>query len=129
MNLPPPLLAQLSEPSRQIPPLPDFTVGPDGLLRRTGSETPLVEELLARTSEIGAEASAALETIITRTYPDNPDPLIRDRRRLDPTDSTLWLSTIMTKAGDDRPDPYFVSTIMTALETDHPDPGRARRGL
>jgi hypothetical protein len=127
MSLSRPLLAEVSEPSRRVAPLPDLDVGRDGLLRRKGSKTPLVEELLSSLAECAVGAIPALETILTRVYPDNPDPLVRDPRRLDAAEKGLWLSTIMTK-GDDRPDPYFLHTIMTEQRYDQPDPNRARRG-
>jgi hypothetical protein len=127
MSVPPPFLAEVSEPSRPVAPLPELDVGRDGLLRRKGIVTPIVEELLFELSDGAAGAIAALETIITRTYPDNPDPLIGDARPLHDAEKSLWLSTIMTK-GDDRPDPLFLDTIMTDQQYDQPDPNRARRG-
>lgn len=125
MNIPRPLLADMSEPSRYVAPLPELGVGPDGLLRRKGIMTPIIEELLAGLSD-SAGAAPALETIITRMYPDNPDPLVRQPHLLSAAEKALWLSTIITKS-DDRPDPFFLDTIMAKQRHDQPDPTRGRR--
>ena len=120
MCLPAPVLVQVSERSRRVRALPELDVGPDGLLRRKSVEKPLVEELLDQ-GEPTADAKAFVETILTRTYPDNPDPLTRARSRFYGAEHSLWLSTIMTK-GDDRPDPNLpLKTMGAQRRLDHRD--------
>jgi hypothetical protein len=136
MAFPAPLLAHMSEPSRRIAALPSLKVGGDGLLRRQDVDTPIVEELLAHAIEPTAQLGSVLETIVTRTYPDEPDPLVRVARK-DRTELGLWLSTVVTKAQLDDPDPWgvrrsarssdYLSTVITEQGFDPPDPNRSRR--
>jgi hypothetical protein len=138
MPLPAPLLAQVSERSRRIQPIPVLEVGRDGLLRRQSMSTPLVEELLSDTIELESGAQSMLETISTRAYPDQPDPLIRAESRKRIGESDFWLSTIITR-GDDPPDPSgvrrssrnvdWVSTIFSNGKFDPIDPNRSRRTM
>jgi hypothetical protein len=77
MNLPAPVLVQLGELARRVTPPQSLHLGRDGLLRRKGVATPLVEELLGDTNELGTEArSLWLSTTVTRGF-DDPDPMCR----------------------------------------------------
>jgi len=79
MTFPAPVLAELSEPARRITSLPSLDLGQDGLLRRKGMSTPIVEELLADTNELGTEErSLWLSTVMTKGF-DNPDPALPRR--------------------------------------------------
>src|SRR5580700_4530583 len=137
MHLPPPLLAQMSEPSRPVLPLPSLKVGRDGLLRREGMSTPIVEELVSDAVELEITARSVFETKNTRSKPDQPDPLIRSANRLHSVGRNLWLSTIMTKRADDTPDPFgtrrsarfscFINTTFSNGQLDQPDPDRLRK--
>jgi hypothetical protein len=137
MVFPPPLLVQLSEPSRRIVALPSLRVGEDGLLRRARVATPIVDELLTQAIEPKAQLRSALETIVTRGHPDEPDPLVRAGRE-DKSALGLCLSTVVTKAQLDNPDPWgvrrssrssdYLSTVITEHGFDQPDPNRTRRG-
>jgi hypothetical protein len=74
MPLPAPVLVQLGEPARRITP-PSLDLGRDGLLRRKGVATPIVEELLGG-NEIGTEEKGLwLSTVMTKGF-DNPDPAL-----------------------------------------------------
>jgi hypothetical protein len=136
MAFPAPLLVQLSEPSRRIAPVPSLRVGDDGLLRRQGMATPIVDELLTPAIEPKAQLHSVLETIVTRGYPDEPDPLVRARRE-DKSALGLCLSTVITKAELDTPDPWgvrrssrssdYLNTVITEQGFDSPDPNRSRR--
>jgi hypothetical protein len=135
MHLPAPSLAQVSEPSRTLAPLPRLKVGADGLLHREGSGTPIVDELLSDATNFKLKTiQAALETINTRAYPDQPDPMIRVKTRYD--ELGLCLGTNMTKAQFDNPDPFGVrkslrhlGTTLTEQNFDQPDPNRLRRTM
>jgi hypothetical protein len=74
MTLPVPVLVQLGEPARRVTP-PSLDLGQDGLLRRKGVATPLVEELLGDAEELGiGTRSLWLSTIVTKGF-DDPDPM------------------------------------------------------
>jgi hypothetical protein len=100
--------------------------------------TPLVEELLSDTTELESGVRSMLETISTRAYPDQPDPLVRSRSRQFIGENYFWLSTIITE-GDDPPDPSgvrrnsrdvdWVSTIFSNGKFDPIDPNRSRRAM
>jgi hypothetical protein len=131
MRLPAPVIAQISELSRRATPLPDVEVSQDGLLRRKGIETPLVDELLF---DGCASTPGRLDTVMTESF-DNPDPGCRTTDRIRASERSLWLSTVMTKGFDD-PDPgiptgdrihlsernLWLTTVMTWVD-DKPDPG------
>jgi hypothetical protein len=135
MLLPAPSLAQVSEPSRTIAPLPPLKVGAHGLLHREGCGVPIVDELLSDPINLEPRSvQSALETINTRAYPDQPDPMIRAKTRYDSHELELCLGTNMTKAQFDNPDPFGVrrslrhlSTTLTEQNFDQPDPNRLRR--
>lgn len=79
MNFPAPVLAQLGEPARRITSVPSLDLGRDGLLRRKGEATPIVEELLGDNNELGTEErSLWLSTVMTKGF-DNPDPALPRR--------------------------------------------------
>jgi hypothetical protein len=79
MSLPAPVLVQLGEPARRIAPPPSLDSGRDGLLRRKGAATPIVEELLGNANELGTEErSLWLSTVMTKGF-DNPDPSLPRR--------------------------------------------------
>jgi hypothetical protein len=128
---------QLSEPSRRIAALPSLKVGDDGLLRREGMATPIVNELFMAL-EPKAQLQSVLETIVTRGYPDEPDPHVRFGRQDRSVGPELVLSTVI-KAQSNNPDPCgvprsarifdYLSTIITKQQFDPPDPNRSRRGF
>lgn len=99
MRLPAPVIAQVSEAPRGVTPLLDVQVGQDGLLRRRGAESPLVEELLFHSES----AAAHMHTVVTESF-DNPDPAARTGGRIHSSERSFWLGTVMTK-GFDEPDP------------------------
>jgi hypothetical protein len=137
MHLPAPSLAQVSEPSRSVPPLPHLKVGADGLLHREGSNTPIVDELLSDSIDVNpTTVRSALETINTRAAPDRPDPMIRAKTRY--SSAELWdcLNTSVTKAQLDNPDPFgarkslrHLHSTLTEQHIDQPDPNRLRRKM
>lgn len=124
MSLNVPFLATKSERPMECPPSPDLSVGPDGLLYRSGSKRPFVDELL----ESGlCDVDGSLISIMTKAQLDPPDPdavrrsvelsrfgpeILVTRAQTEPDDSDsirrggLWaMATSYTSGGRDKPDP------------------------
>jgi hypothetical protein len=137
MHLPAPSLAQVSEPSRSIAPLPHLKVGAGGLLHREGSNTPIVDELLFGSADVSPKTiKSTLETINTRAAPDRPDPMIRAKSRYISAGLLACLNTSVTKAQLDNPDPFgarkglrHLHSTLTEQNFDQPDPNRLRRKI
>jgi hypothetical protein len=136
MALPAPLLVQLSEPSRRIAALPSLKVGDDGLLRREGMATPIVNELFMQAIEPKAQMLSVLETVVTRGFPDQPDPFVRFGRE-DRSVGPKRVRSTAAKAQPNNPSlcvesarvSDYLQTIITKDAFDQPDPNRSRRGF
>lgn len=97
---PPPLLARFAAAADDGPPLPQIcTAGPDGLLRRVGDDTPLIDRLLM------ARRGPGLLTLLTESNdPSDPD-LVRPVTRMA---ADLLLVTTRTFAQAEPADPDLI---------------------
>ena len=97
---PPPLLARFAAAADDGPPLPqDCITGHDGLLRRVGDDTPLIDRLLT------ARHGPGLLSQETKAH-DQPDPdLVRPVTR---TAADLLLVTTRTFAQAEPADPDLI---------------------
>ena len=118
-----PFLVQMCDRTRETPPLPLLTVGSDGLLRRTTSERPLIDEI----NDDDDTSELWLSTIVTRIFDETPDPdVIRAKGFFDSTITDV--AKIAPDPDLTRITPYsFLATTYTNGKTDRPDPDILRR--